>query len=156
MVYWPSILISTRGFPLRDRPTDFFQKKIFAYHTIRYFQPRRLRWWKPFFVKMSFSYSISPAKFFGQISKILNISRLRNIRNLKLCRQLDIFPLLSWNSDIGTWKSRHCDVIENFQASIRNQWTELYPITGSDPWFNREYGPYTQLWLKLFQDMKND
>ena len=51
--------------------------KSFAYSHFGYFEPRRIRWWKPFFVKMAFSYSICPAKFFGQISKIADISRLR-------------------------------------------------------------------------------
>ena len=35
---------------------------------------------------------------------------------------LDISPLFSWISDTEIWKSRQCDVIENFQAPIRNHW----------------------------------
>ena len=42
------------------------------------------------------------------------------------------FPFSSWNSDIGTWKSRICDVTENFQAPIRNHQAKVYPI----PWSN--------------------
>ena len=39
------------------------------------------------------------------------------------------FPFLSGISDIGTRKSRLFDLVENFQAPIWDQRTELYPIT---------------------------
>ena len=42
----------------------------------------------------------------------------------------NIFPFLSGISDIGTRKSRLFDLVENFQAPIWDQRTELYPITG--------------------------
>ena len=42
------------------------------------------------------------------------------------------FVIFSWISDIGIWKSRPYDVTENFQASIRNQWTEFYQTPGSN------------------------
>ena len=45
-----------------------------------------------------------------------------------------LFCPFSWISDIWTWKSRSCDITENFQTPIRNQWTKLYPTPRSNIW----------------------
>ena len=64
-----------------------------------------------------------------------------------------LFCPFSWISDIWTWKSRSCDIIENFQTPIQNQWNKLYPIPRSNLWSARRcplrgHPSYLAIWDK--------